>query len=88
MNRLLQVNAAIEPSRRPEPKLPPGTDPYKPISSRYLSHLDRVTIADLYREGLGVREIARKLHRSILLLAASFAAITMLKVLTVQKLHI
>lgn len=64
MNRLLQVNAAIEPSRRPESKLPPGTDPYKPISSRYLSHLDRVTIADLYREGLGVREIARKLHRS------------------------
>lgn len=64
MNRLLQVNAAIEPARRSEPKLPPGTDPYKPISSRYLSHLDRVTIADLRKEGLGVREIARKLNRS------------------------
>lgn len=64
MNRLLQVNAAIEPARRPEPKLPPWVNPYKRIHSRYLSHAERVTIADLYREGHGVREIARKLNRS------------------------
>ncbi len=64
MSRLLQVNGAIEPARRPKPQLPPGTDPYKSISPRYLTHLDRVAIADLRREGLSVREIAGRLSRS------------------------
>src|SRR5699024_5856935 len=64
MNRLLQANGAIEPARRPEPQLLPGVNPYQRISPRYLSHQERVAIADLRREGHSIREIARRIDRS------------------------
>ena len=40
-----------------------GGVPPTPRSSRYLSLLERQHIATLYRQGLGVREIARELGR-------------------------
>ena len=49
MNRLLHTTGGIDPARRPEPKLPPGVNPYTQIHPRYLSHAERVMIADLYR---------------------------------------
>lgn len=39
-------------------------DPYRPVSSRFLSPTERETIADLHREGHGIRSIARALGRS------------------------
>lgn len=64
MNQLFHITGGIEPARRPEPQLPPGVNPYKSISPRYLSHPERVAIADLRREGHSIREIARRLNRS------------------------
>lgn len=54
----------IEQGRLAEPALPPGLNPYTPISSRYLSMDERIQIADLYREHLPLREIARRLGRA------------------------
>jgi IS30 family transposase len=41
-----------------------GYGSYRRISPRFLSENDRILIADLHREGQGVREIARQLERS------------------------
>ncbi|MFW9061778.1 helix-turn-helix domain-containing protein, partial [Corynebacterium striatum] len=38
-----------------------GVDPYKKINKRYLDHDERIHIADWRREGVSIREIARRL---------------------------
>ncbi|MFR9853065.1 helix-turn-helix domain-containing protein, partial [Corynebacterium striatum] len=42
-------------------KLAAGVDPYKKINKRYLDHDERIHIADWRREGVSIREIARRL---------------------------
>ena len=54
------LNRAGEPVHYP----PVRTTAHQPRSSRYLSLADRVVIADLRRDGLGVREIASEVGRA------------------------
>lgn len=63
MTALRQRVDVLEPGRLGVPALPVGVDPYKRISSRYLSFEDRVVIADLLREGASYRTIGNALGR-------------------------
>lgn len=64
MTAVLTRNDIIEQGRLAEPALPPGVNPFADINRRYLNTDDRVLIADLYRQGQGVREIARQVGRA------------------------
>lgn len=64
MTALRQRVDVIEQGRLKVPALPVGVDPYKRISSRYLSFEDRVVIADLLREHASYRTIGKALGRS------------------------
>lgn len=64
MTALLSAVDVIEPGRQAEPAFSPLVDPYRQISSRYLSLIERERIFDLRKQGLGIREIARQLGRA------------------------
>lgn len=64
MTALVQRHDVIESGRLLPPALPCGVDPYRRISSRYLSFEERVVIADLLREHVSFRAIGRRLGRS------------------------
>ena len=64
MTALLTVTDVIEPGRQAEPAVSPLIDPYREISSRYLSLIEREHIFDLHKAGHGVRATARILGRS------------------------
>ncbi|MFS0418700.1 helix-turn-helix domain-containing protein, partial [Corynebacterium striatum] len=55
-------HAGWEPTHKPSDTLA-GVDPYKKINKRYLDHDERIHIADWRREGVSIREIARRLGR-------------------------
>ncbi|WP_448854930.1 IS30 family transposase [Corynebacterium frankenforstense] len=59
MDALIETCDVIEEGRRAVPALPDGVNPYKPVSSRYLSVSQRAVIADMYREGATKAAIAR-----------------------------
>ncbi|MFS0470353.1 helix-turn-helix domain-containing protein, partial [Corynebacterium striatum] len=63
MKRLHKLNASPGEAMQPLPKLAAGVDPYKKINKRYLDHDERIHIADWRREGVSIREIARRLGR-------------------------
>lgn len=86
MNRLLHATGGIDPARRPEPKLPPGVNPYTQIHPRYLSHAERVMIADLYRGDTAYEKLPADWNVRILLSAASYAATTAPRGLIAQKM--
>lgn len=64
MITLQTATDVIEPGRQAEPAPQAFIDPYKEISNRYLSLIDREQIFDLHKAGHGVRAIARVLGRS------------------------
>lgn len=64
MTALLTTTDVIEPGRQAEPANSQLIDPYREISNRYLSLIDRERIFDLRKAGNGVREIARILGRA------------------------
>lgn len=64
MTAVLTQTDVIEPGRQAEPATSALIDPYRQISSRYLSLIDREGIFDLRKAGNSVREIARRLGRS------------------------
>ena len=86
MNRLLHATGGNDPARRPEPKLPPGVNPYTQIHPRYLSHAERVMIADLYRGDTAYEKLPADWNVRILLSAASYAATTAPRGLIAQKM--
>lgn len=63
MKRLHKLNMRPAEAMQPLPKLASGVDPYKKINKRYLDHDERIHIADWRREGVSIREIARRLGR-------------------------
>lgn len=64
MTALITATDVVEPGRQAEPAPSSVVDPYREISSRYLSLVDREHIFDLRKHGHGIREIAGLLGRA------------------------